>query len=75
MTRHETLHAGILPLLEDAFVNRFLVLAVCLGSFSLGCGGNTEKDKNPNPALGEINTAPLPKRSEKGILKTPGKGK
>ncbi len=62
-------------LLEAPVVIRFAVLAVCLCSFAVGCGGNTEKDKNPNPSLGEINTSPLPKRGEKGVQKTPGKGK
>jgi len=43
------------------------VSVVCLltGCFALGmagCGGETEKDKNPNPSLGDINTKELPKR-------------
>ncbi len=41
---------------------RFTILALCLATFSIGCGGDTAKDKNPNPALGEINPSPLPKR-------------
>jgi len=56
-------------------MKRFVLFSVCFSYFAMGCGGNTEKDKNPNPSLGEINTTPLPKRGEKGIQKTPGKGK
>lgn len=41
---------------------RFTILTLCLAMISIGCGGDTAKDKNPNPALGEINTSPLPKR-------------
>lgn len=55
-------------------MNRLLLTAFCFSLLSIGCGGNSEKDKNPNPSLGEINTSPLPKRGEKGVHKTPGKG-
>ncbi len=41
---------------------RFTILTLCLAMISIGCGGDTAKDKNPNPDLGEINTSPLPKR-------------
>lgn len=54
---------------------RLLFPAVIFSLLSMGCGGNTEKDKNPNPSLGEINTSPLPKRGEKGVQITPRKGK
>jgi len=45
-------------------MRRIFVNGICLAGLlcGLGCGGETAKDKNPNPSLGEINTQPLPKR-------------